>query len=249
MKKWLPQILQGALLVVLSAVFYTLHYVLFHDAHHIFVYLVGDIAFVFIEVLLVSMIIHRLLGEHERHAQLEKINMIIGVFYSEVGIHLLKILSDHDPKIEKLQKAACAPDQSSAQKLNRIFKMLKQHDYELDASEIDWDATQEFLLSKKDFLVRLLENSSLHEHESFTDVLRSVFHLMEELAVREKVQDLPDADLIHLAGDVKRAYGQLALQWLSYMSGLEKNYPHLFSFAVRMNPFDRNISPVIRKSA
>jgi len=38
----------GIVLVALSALVYLLHYVLFRDAHHIFIYLVGDIAFVFI---------------------------------------------------------------------------------------------------------------------------------------------------------------------------------------------------------
>jgi len=33
---------------------------IFTDAHHIFIYLVGDIAFVFIKVLLVTMIIHQM---------------------------------------------------------------------------------------------------------------------------------------------------------------------------------------------
>jgi len=44
MKKWLGKILLGGSLIACSAIFYLLHYVLFHDAHHIFVYLVGDIA-------------------------------------------------------------------------------------------------------------------------------------------------------------------------------------------------------------
>ena len=44
------RVLFGLLLVLLSIFFYALHYVVFKDAHHIFIYLLGDIAFVFIEV-------------------------------------------------------------------------------------------------------------------------------------------------------------------------------------------------------
>jgi hypothetical protein len=33
-----------------------------------------------------------------------------------------------------------------------------------------------FLLEERDFLLRLLENPTLLEHESFTDLLRAVFH-------------------------------------------------------------------------
>jgi len=49
--KW--KILWGAALILLSAFFYFVHYLIFRDPHHIFIYMVGDIAFVFIEVLLV----------------------------------------------------------------------------------------------------------------------------------------------------------------------------------------------------
>ena len=70
------RVLLGILLVLLSAFFYALHYVLFRDSHHIFIYLVGDIAFVFIEVLLVTLIIHHLLGEREKRAMLKKLKAL-----------------------------------------------------------------------------------------------------------------------------------------------------------------------------
>jgi nitrate reductase gamma subunit len=61
-------IVLGLLLVLLSAVSYLAHYAIFGDAHHIFIYLVGDIAFVPIEVLLVTLIIHRLLESREKRS-------------------------------------------------------------------------------------------------------------------------------------------------------------------------------------
>ncbi len=42
-------------LVLLSVALYVLHFVFFHDAHHIFIYLVGDLAFLPLEVLLVNL--------------------------------------------------------------------------------------------------------------------------------------------------------------------------------------------------
>ena len=241
MKKWFRQILLGVVLVGCSVIFYLFHYVLFHDAHHIFVYLVGDIAFVFIEVLLVSVIIHRLLGEHEKQARLEKLNMIIGVFFSEVGVKLLELLSIRDPQVQAIQNSLVGNDG-----FRQMCGLLKKHRYDFDPEGMDWEAAKELLAGKRDFLVRLLENSSLHEHESFTDVLRAVFHLAEELQARESLIGLPEADQYHLAGDVKRVYGQLTLQWMSYMKHLEQSYPYLFSLSQRMNPFDRAASPVVQ---
>lgn len=95
-------------------------------------------------------------------------------------------------------------------------------------------------------MLRLLENPALLEHESFTELLRAVFHFSEELERREKVTQLPDADYEHLAVDVKRAYTLLAQQWLDYVKYLKDNYPYLFSLAMRINPFDQTASPFVR---
>jgi hypothetical protein len=92
----------------------------------------------------------------------------------------------------------------------------------------------------------LLENPVLLEHESFTDLLQAVFHMTEELAGRENMKQLPEADYEHLAGDMKRVYALLAHQWLDYMRHLKDNYPYLFSLAMRTNPFDQDASPIVR---
>ena len=83
------------------------------------------------------------------------------------------------------------------------------------------------------------------EHDTFTDLLWAVTHLTEELACRENCGDLPETDLQHLTGDMKRAYILLVHEWLDYMQHLKQNYPYLFSLAVRMNPFDPAASPIV----
>ena len=100
-------------------------------------------------------------------------------------------------------------------------------------------------MGKSNFLLRLLENPNLLEHESFTKLLRAVFQLTEELAQRKDVRKLPDTDYTHLEGDIKRAYVLLVDEWLDYMKYLKDNYPYLFSLAMRTNPFDQNVSPIV----
>ena len=46
----------AAILIALSATMYAIHYLIFSDYHHIFIYLVGDIAFVPLEVLFVVIV-------------------------------------------------------------------------------------------------------------------------------------------------------------------------------------------------
>jgi hypothetical protein len=78
MKRFHWQIIFGLSLIALSTLFYVLHYSIFRDSHHIFLYLIGDIAFLPIQVLLVTLIIDRLLNERERSSLLKKLNMVIG---------------------------------------------------------------------------------------------------------------------------------------------------------------------------
>jgi len=240
------KVILGLSLVVLSALFYFIHFLIFRDAHHIFIYLVGDIAFVFLEVLLVTLIIHRLLSQRERRSKLEKLNMVIGTFFSEVGTELLVYLSDCDPNLVDIRKdLIVATDWTDADFL-AVRKKLRRYKYGIEIDRVDIQRVHNYLLEKRSFLVRLLENPILLEHESFTNLLRAVFHLAEELTSRGTLTNLPETDLQHLAGDIKRAYIRLVREWLDYMKYLKNNYPYLFSLAMRTNPFDQEASPIVK---
>jgi len=241
------QIALGASLLALSVFFYFFHYLIFRDAHHIFIYLVGDVAFVFIEVLLVTLIIHRLLEERARKTRLEKLNMVIGAFFSEVGASLLCFLSNLDPKAEQRRQQFCGRSESSGREFGTVVQFLQTHDYNVDTQKVEWHVLRDLLVKKRDFMLRLLENPNLIEHEAFTDLLRAVFHLTEELEFRTCFDSLPGSDYQHLGGDIRRVYGGLALQWVAYMEHLKNNYPYLFSLAVRTNPLDPNRSPIVKE--
>ena len=240
------QIILGLSLVVLSVIFYFIHYAIFRDLHHIFVYMIGDIAFVFIEVLLVTLIIHQLLSVREKRARLEKLNMVIGVFFSEIGAGLVTYFSDFDPKLEKIKQELIVRPNWSEKEFSVVSKRLKSYDYGVEIQKVELEYLRDFLVGKRDFLLRLLENPNLLEHESFTELLRAVFHLTEELQGREDISQLPDSDYEHLAGDIKRAYVLLVQHWLDYMKHLKDNYPYLFSLAMRTNPFDQSASPIVK---
>jgi len=240
------QVLLGLALVTLSAVLYLIDYAIFGDAKHILVYLIGDIAFVPIEVLLVTLIIHRLLSEREKRSKMNKLNMVIGAFFSEVGTRLLKSFSNSDPHSDSIRKDLIVTQNWSKQEFLNVSKRIKNYDYRIESQECDLEDFRSFLIGKRDFLLRLLENPNLLEYESFTELLWAVFHLTEELAHRVDVKRLSDADYEHLSGDIKRAYTFLISEWLAYMKHLRDKYPYLFSLALRTNPFDPNASPEIK---
>lgn len=248
MDKQNRQIVFGIVLLALSTLFYFIHYLLFHDSHHIFIYLIGDIAFVFIEVLLVTIIIHRLLEAKEKASRIEKLNMVIGAFFSEVGTKLLQMLSSYDNEADKLQGNISGIEGEPNDKYLKVREYITSHKHDLSTGKVDWNDLKTLLAGKRAFLLRLLENPNLLEHESFTDVLWAVFHLTEELEARDTLQELPDSDYKHLAGDIRRVYDQLVSQWLSYMEHLRTSYPYLFSLALRTNPFNPDASPIVKES-
>jgi hypothetical protein len=233
-------------LLVLSVACYTAHYLIFRDSHHIFIYLVGDIAFVFIEVFLVTIIIHRVLDEREKQQRLVKLNMVIGVFFSEVGTRLLRTMVTCDSAREELTKQMVIGNKGTDQLFGDTVKWLREYPFAVDRIKVDWDTLRKSLLCKRDFLLRLLENPNLLEHESFSELLQATFHLIEELESREEFGTLPDTDVTHLCGDLKRVYALLTMQWMYYMQHLKKEYPYLFSLAIRLNPFDEHASPIVK---
>jgi hypothetical protein len=244
-RKWQWQL--AGVLLALSVIFYGLEYAIFHDLRQIVLYLVSNIAFVFVQVLLVTLIIDRVLQERERQARLENLNMAIGTFFSEVGTKLLRVLSDPDPNAEQLRAQLIVGARWTDEEFGRKRKWARDHPYEADTDQVDWAALKSFLVGKRDFLLRLLENPNLLEHEAFTEMLRAVFHLVDELGARERFDALPRSDYAHLASDMKRAYLRLVDEWLDYMKYLKASYPYLFSLAVRTNPFDRSASVVVQE--
>ena len=236
------RILMGLLLVLLSACVYALHYAVFRDAHHIVIYLLGDIGFLFIEVFLVTLIIHQILSDREKRSMLKKLNMVIGAFFSEVGTPLLEYFRDFDGNAEAISTRLVVDPKWSDEHFDRVREALARHEYKIDSQTGDLVALREFLVAKRAFLLRLLENPNLLEHEAFTELLWAVFHLAEELSHRANVENLPAPDRQHLSLDIKRASTLLTREWLSHMEHLKSDYPYLFSLAVRTNPFDPNAS-------
>jgi hypothetical protein len=135
----------------------------------------------------------------------------------------------------------------SEQEFKDVNKSLNKYEYMVEIIKINLSDLRSHLIEKRDFLIRLIENPILFEHESFTGVLRAVFHLTEELQSREDIVNLPPSDYKHLTGDIKRVYGLLVKQWLDYMKHLKSNYPYLFSLAMRTNPFDKEATPIVRE--
>lgn len=247
MKKYLNWMLSISLiLIIASALTYTIHYFIFRDLHHIFIYMIGDFGFLFLDVLLVILFIERLLSRREKRSIMKKLNMVIGTFFSEVGLELLRKFSNFVINSQNLERQLEISPDWEKNDFKKAMLAVKKFPYEIKIDKRDLSEIRQFLLSKRSFLMRLLENPNLLEHERFTDLLWAVFHLTEELVFRgDLLADLPDTDYDHLNIDLQRAYSQLTIEWISYTAHLKESYPFLYSLAARINPMNPQASPVV----
>ncbi len=234
----------GILLIVLSAILYFTNALIFGDIEHTLFYLDIDMAFIPIEALVIVLFLEWIISEREKRSLMQKLNMVIGSFFSEVGTDLLSGISDYDSKTGKIREKLIISNNWTEKNFLDASERIKTYNYNINIGKDNPESLaylqelKTFLIQKRDFMLNLLTNPNLLEHDSFTDLLWAVFHLTEELENRDDLTDLPEADYRHLAGDTQRAYGLLVYEWLQYMEHLMNNYPYLFSLAIRTNPFD-----------
>ncbi|MBN1627612.1 MAG: hypothetical protein JW944_13900, partial [Deltaproteobacteria bacterium] len=189
-------------LIALSAFFYMIQIHIFHEEHETFFLMLQDLSFVPVNVLLVTLILDRLLKKREKQGLLNKMNMVIGVFFNEVGTELIKIVGGFLENIEDVNSRL----QISQKWKDKDFKEV-MHKISIGPDHLAIDSPnlivlKEFLEKKKDDLLNMLANPNLLEHDTFTNLLWAVFHVADELAHRPDLKNLPTGDLAHLKVDI-----------------------------------------------
>jgi hypothetical protein len=246
LRRWQVEI--AVTLIVAAIVVYALRWLLFPSASfhkEMLRYLVDDVAFLFIQVLLVSILVDGLMQRRQRETMLDKLNMIIGAFFSECGTDILGRIAKLDAGLDAVRDDLLARMSWSPKDYERAKQDFRQHKPDIELSPADLVGLRVRLDEAKTYLLSLLGNQALLEHEAFTDLLWAVTHLAEELHVRGDFDALPATDRAHLVGDVKRAYTRLGVQWIDYLGHLQTQYPFLFSLAVRTNPLDPKASVTV----
>ena len=184
----------------------------------------------------------RSLNRLRRH----RLNMLIRVFFTEIGDQLLGLFVNYDPDIKSIREEVLIDNSWTAAEFNQLRRRFQQVKFGIDPSLINLATLKDFLQEKGEMLIRLIENPDLLEYESFTELLWTVVHLRNELMARHSVVSLPETDIEHLVNDSKRVYSLLAKQWVQHLQHLKRRYPYLFSLALRTNPFSENPSPIVR---
>ncbi|MDP2661161.1 MAG: hypothetical protein Q8R28_10585 [Dehalococcoidia bacterium] len=245
MKKNTYIIALSAALLAASALLHFVHWLIFQDMHHLLLYGLEDLAFIPLEVFVVVVVIERALESRDSRAKIDKLNVVIGAFFSEVGAGLLGGLLPYFQLKDEIKRRLAVTEGWDPKDFRAARAFAGGISGPVTCLPADLEELKVSLVGKRHFLLRLLENPNILEHDRFTDLIWAVFHLMEELDARPSLQHLPESDLRHIAGDLSRVYGQLACEWVSYVEHLKSSYPFLFSLVCRTHPLQERPSPMV----
>jgi hypothetical protein len=234
-------------LIALSAVFFILQQLLFHDVEESGFLFFQDMIFLPLHILLVTFLLDRVLSTREKRERLEKVNIVISAFFSETGSDTLKTLNDVIANVHEVKERVEMTPSWNDKAFYNAALAVKSCSVHVNINTQNLD-TLKSALPQKEEIVKMFANPNLLEHDTFTDMLWALYHLIDELSNRQDVQALPETDIHHLKGDIVRVYNLLAYEWVIYMKHLKSRYPYLWSLAIRKNPFSEHTSVIIQAS-
>ena len=244
-KLFMNKVWTVSVLFAISLALYAIDFSIFGNLREISASFLGNLAFLPIYIIVVTLLFEKVLREREHQSVMRKLNMVIGVFFSEFGNRLLKELSAHVVGSEELKDRLRMTASWKKQDFEAALDYLRQSNQRINIDSDALPCLKQFMAGKRNFLLSLLENQNLLEHENFTDLLWAAFHTIEELGARESFDRLPPSDKEHINGDIRRVFGHLIREWILYMQHLKEDYPYLFSLAVRLNPMNDSPDPVV----
>lgn len=186
------------------------------------------------------------LGKREEDFRQQKTNMVMSLFFSELGSELLRHCVRVDPAPEALSNLLALKDSWTPADFSHAESRVRAHAFGAELTRGYLSDIHTLLSKRASLLLNMMENPILLEHGRFTELLRAVFHLRDELMHRPDIATFPDSDRKHLEGDIVRIYKLLTLEWLNHMVYLKNNYGYLLSLAIRTNPFDPDASAVVQ---
>jgi hypothetical protein len=240
-------------MIILIIIIYGSNYLVLGDGEHIISYVWTHLGFIPVDILVVAFILDEIIERKEKEAMLEKLDMLMSTFFSEVGNDLISQLSSvnkYKASTESLKSIKNWDDKDYENKL----KELKSTPPDFSAMDIAPEDREEYLenlrellVNKREFIINLINNPNLLEKEEFTGLINAILHLDEELEHRKDFALVNNADFGHLNGDMQRVYAKLVHEWVYYLRYLNKHYPYMIALIIRTNPFDEDADVYVKE--
>lgn len=230
-------------MVLLIIIIYGSNYLVLGDAEHIISYVWTHLGFIPVDILLVAFLLDEIIEKKEKEAMLEKLDMLMSTFFSEVGNELISQLSSvnkHKASTDNLKSIKNWDEKDFDKKLAELkgTSIDFNADVPVEQREEFLENLRTLLVDKREFIINLINNPNLLEKEEFTGLINAILHLDEELEHRTDLALVNDTDFGHLNGDMQRVYDKLVYEWVYYLKYLHKYYPYMIALIIRTNPFD-----------
>lgn len=238
-------------MVILIIIIYGSNYLVLGDGEHIISYVWTHLGFIPVDILIVAFLLDEIIEKKEKEAMLEKLDMLMSTFFSEVGNELIEQLSSankYKASTENLKSIKDWDEKDYDNKLTELKKSSLDFTADIPPEERDefLDNLRTMLSDKREFIINLINNPNLLEKEEFTELINAILHLDEELEHRKELSKVTDADFAHLNGDMQRVYNRLVYEWVYYLKYLYKNYPYMIALIIRTNPFDEDADVYVK---
>lgn len=221
-------IIVSLILIIISGIMFFMHYLIFGQAENTAYYSLMSFCFIPINTLVVTVVLENLIAYRAKKERMNKINMLVSLFFSEIGYDLMGIFIKSDFTLENYK--------SSFTNLDDMESTLKNHSYSIDMNKIDLQLLENKLVENKDLFINLMSNENILDHYLFSNLIISTLHLRDELIFR-KNKAIISSDIVHLKEDSLRVYKNIVIQWIEYLHYLKKHYPYLYNNALNINPF------------
>lgn len=238
-------------MVVLIIIIYGSNYLVLGDAEHIISYIWTHLGFIPVDILVVAFLLDEIIEKKEKEAMLEKLDMLMSTFFSEVGNDLISQLSSvnkYKTNTENLKEIKNWNQKDYENKLEELKNSTIDFSADISPEEREefLDNLRTLLAGKREFIINLINNPNLLEKEEFTGLINAILHLDEELEHRKDLALVNDTDFGHLNGDMQRVYAKLVYEWVYYLKYLDKHYPYMIALIIRTNPFDKDASVYVQ---
>jgi len=229
----------GVLLLTTSATVYLFHYMIFRDAHHIFLYLIGDIGFVPLEVILITMVFHKFLLRKEKHVKFEKLNAVVGVFFTRVGNDLIQFLSQYDLQYEETKKFIDVHNDWTTSDFDKKIKEFRTYKANIDTDQIPLSVLQRIIKKEESLILQVFGNTDMLDSYSLAYLFHTMFHLIDNLdhSTKNGRTSLHKLDI-----NVEKLYTFLIYRWLHYTKHISEFYPHHYPTLVNKHTSRKNLT-------
>ncbi len=225
------------LLLCASALLYAIHYLIFRDLHHLAIFGLHELAFVPLEVILVTLGLDQLVEKTHREEARSKVSIIETLYFNESGGTMLRYLTSFDPDAARLRELLQVTEDWRSSDFRQAIRQLKSYPFLLDLDRIDFFGLHYHLSQRHEYYRSMLENPALTQSEAFTEMIMKIYLLWEELDGRTNLYQLPEKDRNYLAELLHEIYRELTEYWLDNVYNHSIHNRFRLHRAIESNPF------------